>query len=106
MLKAFQSFDDAKTGFVATFKISSMLKSMKLVDFDKDRLARTIEQHDPDSKYRLLLHPHIAHVAIKFNNQWDLNADGELLYVIIFLMRRRVGVDQFRHVCGHRERFL
>ena len=50
MLKAFQSFDDGKTGFVATFKVSSMLKSMKLLEFDKDRLARAIEQHDPDSK--------------------------------------------------------
>ena len=54
MLKAFQSFDDVKSGLVATFKISSMLKSMNLL-FDKDQLAKSIENYDPESKIILLL---------------------------------------------------
>jgi Ca2+-binding EF-hand superfamily protein len=48
MLKAFQTFDQAKEGMIETFKVATILKAMN-VPFDKDELARTIEAYNPES---------------------------------------------------------
>ena len=49
MLKAFQMFDHAKEGLIETSKVATILKTMNL-SFDKDGLARTIDEYDRDSK--------------------------------------------------------
>lgn len=49
LLKAFQMFDHAKEGLIETGKVATILKTLNLT-FDKDGLARTIEEYDRDSK--------------------------------------------------------
>jgi len=53
MLKAFQTFDQAKEGMIETFKVGTILKAMN-VPFDKDELARTIEAYNPESNIYVL----------------------------------------------------
>lgn len=44
-------FDTAKTGFIETIKISTILNSMGQL-FDDNELKRLIEENDPDGEYR------------------------------------------------------
>lgn len=47
MLKAFQMFDHAKEGLIETTIVANVLKTMNL-NFDKEGLARTIDEYDRD----------------------------------------------------------
>lgn len=49
MRKAFQMFDTAKTGFIETLKISTILNTMGQL-FDDNELQALIEENDPDGK--------------------------------------------------------
>ena len=52
LLKAFQTFDHAKEGLIESFKVAAILKTMNLT-FDKDELARAIEEYDPDKSGKI-----------------------------------------------------
>lgn len=49
MRKAFQMFDTAKTGFIETIKISTILNTMGQL-FDDNELQAIIVENDPDGK--------------------------------------------------------
>jgi Ca2+-binding protein (EF-Hand superfamily) len=49
MRKAFQMFDTAKTGFIDTLKISTILNTMGQL-FDDTELQALIDENDPDGK--------------------------------------------------------
>jgi Ca2+-binding EF-hand superfamily protein len=49
MLKAFQTFDSDKKGFIEASKVSTILQMMNL-PFDKEELTRSLAEHDPKSK--------------------------------------------------------
>lgn len=52
MRKAFQMFDTAKTGFIETIKISTILNTMGQL-FDDNELQALIEENDPDGEWPL-----------------------------------------------------
>ena len=47
LLKVFQMFDQGKTGFVESIKISTILNTIGH-SFDEDELQALIEENDPD----------------------------------------------------------
>lgn len=49
MLKAFQTFDSDKKGYIESSKVSTILQMMNL-NFDKEELTRSLIEHDPKSK--------------------------------------------------------
>lgn len=51
--KAFQMFDQTKSGYIETIKISTILNTMGQL-FDDAELQRLIDENDADSKYSLL----------------------------------------------------
>ncbi|XP_066262430.1 troponin C-like [Euwallacea similis] len=50
--KAFQMFDTAKTGFIETTKIATILNTMGQL-FDEGDLANLIRKHDPDTSGKI-----------------------------------------------------
>jgi Ca2+-binding EF-hand superfamily protein len=48
MLKAFQTFDSDKKGYIESSKVSTILQMMNL-PFDKEELTRSLVEHDPKS---------------------------------------------------------
>lgn len=48
MLKAFQMFDNTKSGFIETIKITTILNTMGQA-FDDDELNTLIAENDPDN---------------------------------------------------------
>ncbi|XP_049282908.1 troponin C isoform X1 [Anopheles funestus] len=52
MRKAFQMFDTAKTGFIETIKISTILNTMGQL-FDEGELQDLIDEEDPESTGRV-----------------------------------------------------
>nr|CAH0110883.1 unnamed protein product [Daphnia galeata] len=46
MLKAFQTFDSDKKGYIESSKVSTILQMMNL-PFDKEELTRSLAEHDP-----------------------------------------------------------
>lgn len=52
MRKAFQMFDTAKTGFIETLKISTILNTMGQL-FDDTELTALIAENDPDGSGRV-----------------------------------------------------
>jgi Ca2+-binding EF-hand superfamily protein len=49
LLKVFQMFDQGKTGFVESLKISTILNTIGH-SFDEDELQALIEENDPDGR--------------------------------------------------------
>lgn len=50
MRKAFQMFDQTKSGFIETSKISTILNTMGQL-FDDIELKNLIDEHDPEGMY-------------------------------------------------------
>lgn len=50
MRKAFQMFDTAKTGYIETIKIKTILNTMGQL-FDENELQALIEENDPDGEF-------------------------------------------------------
>lgn len=48
--KAFQMFDTAKSGFIETIKISTILNTMGQL-FDDNELQALIDENDPECEY-------------------------------------------------------
>ena len=49
MRKAFQMFDQGKTGFIEAAKISTILNTLGHT-FDDEELEALLEEHDPEGK--------------------------------------------------------
>ncbi|KAI9566052.1 troponin C [Daphnia sinensis] len=52
MLKAFQTFDSDKKGYIESSKVSTILQMMNL-NFDKEELARSLIEHDPKNSGKI-----------------------------------------------------
>ncbi len=77
MLKAFQTFDSDKKGFIESSKVSTILQMMNL-PFDKEELARSLMEHDPKSisVIRSLLYGSSLSMEFVTTDTGKINFDG------------------------------
>lgn len=88
MRKAFQMFDTAKTGFIETIKISTILNTMGQL-FDDNELQALIEENDPNGKW-LWLWLHFENFERKKINSFETK-----------IATGKVNFDGFSNIAGH-----
>jgi len=77
LLKVFQMFDQGKTGFVESLKISTILNTIGH-SFDEDELQALIEENDPDGVGRINFDA-FSNIAGHFLEEEDAEAMQEEL---------------------------
>lgn len=77
MRKAFQMFDDTKSGFIETMKISTILNSMGQL-FDDKELQSLINENDPDNMGKVNFDGFVAIAAHFLEEEDDESTQQEL----------------------------
>lgn len=98
MRKAFQMFDTAKTGFIETIKISTILNTMGQL-FDDNELQALIAENDPDG---MQIQSNVASTAFINWPTFSINPNCvHLNWSVGGVATGKVNFDGFTNIAGH-----